>query len=305
MKLSPADRARLAHRALRLRENGVDSESKLVSFAKAAAKANREPGRPRLGPNGLIVDETTTVGAGANPLGVIAFAVQHVLDEDLDGPTDRKLALDLLNRSIPDIYREWEAAVTENVQTHHPEDYRVAVQSQERDRQAYEDRIARMLETGDFPSDPVYGHNRLPNLANALFDEGRAGFLSGEIDWDTAVIRAILVDSADYVVNLGTHKFLSSVILAAREETSAALTTKTVVAGVADADDTSWPAAAGDPCEAVILVQSSAVAGGADVADTGQRLIGYADTYTGLPVTLNGGAVNMVWDSGANRIFKL
>ena len=34
-------------------------------------------------------------------------------------------------------------------------------------------------------------------------------------------------------------------------------------------------------------------------------LIAFIDTATGLPCTPNGGNINVVWDSGANRIFKL
>ena len=34
-------------------------------------------------------------------------------------------------------------------------------------------------------------------------------------------------------------------------------------------------------------------------------LIAYFDTVTGLPVTPNGGDIQIVWDSGANKIFKL
>jgi hypothetical protein len=305
--LNFADTARLAHRVLRLRENGVDSESKLARLAKPAAAANADPSRPRFAANGMIADSAVSVGDGGSALAVIAFAVQHVLDEELDGPTDREAVQRLMGRSLTDIHREWDEAVTANLEaTLDDAALRAWRESVTRDTKAFAERCAQMQERGDWPVHPAFGHSRhLEGAANALYDEGRAGFLAGEIDWDTATIKAILVDSADYAVNLATHKFLSSVPAAAREETTAAFATKTVAAGVADADDTSWPSAAGDPCEAVIYVQSSAVGGGADVADTGQRLIGYADTYTGLPVTLNGGTVNLVHDNGANRIFKL
>jgi hypothetical protein len=43
--------------------------------------------------------------------------------------------------------------------------------------------------------------------------------------------------------------------------------------------------------------------------DTGNeatsRLIAYIDTATGLPVTPNGGDINLNWDTGVNKIFKL
>ncbi len=142
-------------------------------------------------------------------------------------------------------------------------------------------------------------------MANVLYDEGRAGFLAGEIDWDTAVIKAVLVDTGAYTVNLATHKFLSSVAAGARIATSIALTGKTVAAGVADADDVTFTAVSGASIEVILLYQASAVGGGADVADTLQRLIGIIDTASGMPVTPNGGDITIAWDNGANKIFKL
>jgi hypothetical protein len=294
MSSAPADVARLAHRALRLRENGIDSERKLRDL---------DPG-PRHVPAGA---EQTIGRRGGHPLEGIASATVDLLEHDRPGTTDVELVHRLMGlRTLEDVYREWEAAVEEGLEARltagELKAWRASVK---RDQEAAE---AAWDAAGFGPGDvhPYFGHGRhLDGAANALYDLGREGFLVAEIDWDTAVIKTDLVDSADYTVNLATHKFRSSVAVAGREETSAALTTKTATAGVADADDTSYPAAAGDPCEAVIFFQSSAVGGGADVADTAQRLIGYYDTGTGLPVTLNGGAVNLAFDSGSNRIFKL
>lgn len=142
-------------------------------------------------------------------------------------------------------------------------------------------------------------------MANALYDKGREGFLAGEIDWDTATIKALLVDTGNYSVNTATHTFVSDIPSAARVATSPALSSKTVAAGVADAADTTFTAVTGATVEAIVLFQSSAVGGGADVADTAQRLIAYIDTATGLPVTPNGGDITITWDNGANKIFKL
>jgi len=142
-------------------------------------------------------------------------------------------------------------------------------------------------------------------MANALYDLGREGFLAGEIDYDTAVIKAILVDTALYTVNLSTHKFLSSIPAGARVATSAALAGKSVSNGVADANDVTFTAVTGASVEAIAIVQSSAVAGGADLADTAQRLIVFIDTATGLPIQPNGGDITISWDNGTNKVFKL
>lgn len=135
-------------------------------------------------------------------------------------------------------------------------------------------------------------------MANALYDKGREKFLRGEISWSSDTIKAVLVDTADYTASLSTHEFLSDIPAGAREETSGALASKTTTAGVADAADVTFTAAAGDPCEALVLYK-----------DTGSAatspLIAYIDTATGLPVVLNGGDVVLSFDSGANKIFKL
>jgi hypothetical protein len=294
--VSHADVARLAHRALRLRESGIDSEHGLRQLAQ-----QRHP-----------EDAGGDVGApdGTHPLSLIARRLFNATSGELPGPTDPKLVDRLMTyQSLDDIWRRWDEATTANLEAHAPEaQLRALRESQDRDRKTAEDGWARMQETGDFDIHPVFGHNRRTlGAANSLYDFGRQGFLEGTIDWDTAVIKVALVDSADYTVNLATHQFFSSVnaVAAAIEETSAALANKTVTAGVADADDIVFTAAAGDPCEALVFYQSSAVTGGADVAAGSQRVIGYMDTATGLPVTLNGGNVNVTFDSGSNRIFKL
>ena len=135
-------------------------------------------------------------------------------------------------------------------------------------------------------------------MGNALYDKGREGFLDGSIDWDTNDIRVILIDVADYTVNLATHTFLNEVPAISRVATSGALTSKTVAAGVADAADVVLAAVTGDPSEAIVVYQHTGV-------ETTSRLIAYIDTATGLPVTPNGGDITIQWDNGANKIFKL
>jgi hypothetical protein len=136
-------------------------------------------------------------------------------------------------------------------------------------------------------------------MANALYDKGREGFLDGSIDWDTDTIKVVLIDTADYTVDLANHDNLDDIATsAAKVATSAALSSKTVSAGVADAADVTLSSVTGDTCEALIIYQ-----------DTGtpstSRLIAYIDTATGLPVTPNGGDITIQWDSGSNKIFKL
>lgn len=142
-------------------------------------------------------------------------------------------------------------------------------------------------------------------MANALFDPGREGFLLGEIDWDTATIKSSLVRGYTFSA---AHKFVSDVTGAGGTlvATSGAMGSKTGTNGVADAADVTHTAvASGAAITSIIIFQSSAVGGGADVAASAQRLIGFIDTATGLPVTPNGGDIAVTWDNGANKIFKL
>lgn len=135
-------------------------------------------------------------------------------------------------------------------------------------------------------------------MANALYGKAREKFLNGDLDWASDTIKAMLVDTADYTVNINVDEFLSDVPSGAREEISSALTGKTSTLGVADADDPTLTGAVGDPCEAIVIFKDTGVVGTSP-------LIAYIDTATGLPVTLNSGDVTIQWDSGANKIFKL
>lgn len=137
-------------------------------------------------------------------------------------------------------------------------------------------------------------------MANALYDLGRESFLKGEISWSADNIKVVLIDAADYTVNLATDQFLSDIPVAARVATSANLASKTTTAGVADAADVTFTAVADteDVSEAVVAYQDSGVEGTS-------RLIAYIDDATGLPVTPNGGDISIQWDDGANKIYKL
>lgn len=135
-------------------------------------------------------------------------------------------------------------------------------------------------------------------MANALYDKGREGFADGSIDWDTNDIKAILVDSADYVLDLANHDNLDDIAGAAIVATSGNLAGKTVTNGVCDANDVTFAAVVGDVCEYVIIYKDSGAA-------ATSRLICCIDTATGIPVTPNGGNITVTWDNGANKIFKL
>lgn len=134
-------------------------------------------------------------------------------------------------------------------------------------------------------------------MSNQLFNPGREGFLDGTIDWDTDDIRAILILSS-YGFS-AAHKFLAD-LGAVDNGRSAALGSKTVTDGVGDAADTSLVATAATASKAIGIFKHTG-------ADATARLIAYIDTPTaGLPFTPSAGqTVNITWDNGANKIFKL
>ena len=135
-------------------------------------------------------------------------------------------------------------------------------------------------------------------MSNQLYDKGREAFLKGDIDWLNDDIKVILVDTADYTVDLATHDNLDDVPSAARVATSGALTGRTVTGGVADAADVTFSSVTGDQSEALIIYKDTGT-------ESTSRLIAYIDSATGLPVTPNGGDISVVFDNGSNRIFKL
>ena len=136
-------------------------------------------------------------------------------------------------------------------------------------------------------------------MANALYDAGLDAFANGNIDWVNDDIRVILVDTAVYTVDLNNDANLEDVPGGARVAVSAAsLANKSTAAGVCDADDISFSSVSGDQSEALVLYKHT----GNEATAT---LIAYIDTATGLPVTPAGTDIDVVWDSGSNKIFKL
>ncbi len=137
-------------------------------------------------------------------------------------------------------------------------------------------------------------------MARALYPKGKESLLDGSIVPSVDDIRIALCRSFAYNA---AHEFLSDltgagVTLVAR---SAALSGKSVTNGIFDAADLApaWAAvAAGASCNAIVGYEYNA-------ADSAAQLLWYADDYTNLPVTPNGGDINVTWDNGANKILAL
>ncbi len=141
-------------------------------------------------------------------------------------------------------------------------------------------------------------------MANAAFSTFYDGIMTGAIDLDTAVIKSSLVRGYTFSA---THTFVSDVTGAGGtlNGTTAALASVTVSAGVFNAANTSLTSSASAVNHGLLVYQSSAVTGGADVATSAQRVIAYLDTGTGLPIQPGAGTVSITWDTGTNKILKI
>ncbi|MGE5512375.1 MAG: hypothetical protein ACM31O_14100 [Bacteroidota bacterium] len=134
-------------------------------------------------------------------------------------------------------------------------------------------------------------------MASALYPKFKELLLGGDIDLMADTIKAALVDSNDVSFNTA-HDFLDDVS-AGIVGTPQTLNNKSITNGVFDADDITFPSVTGDQVEVILLYK-----------DTGNPatspLIAWIDTAaSGLPVTPNGGNINVAWSSGANKIFSL
>lgn len=141
-------------------------------------------------------------------------------------------------------------------------------------------------------------------MANQLFDQGgRNAFLVGSANWTGGSWVPYFVGSMNAGL-LATAALLSDIPAAVFRARGTYLTARTATSGIADAADTMVAAvgsAGAATAVAIMLVRE-----GADpVASTSCLVVGYIDTASVLPFLPNGGDVNIVWDDGANKIFKL
>jgi hypothetical protein len=132
-------------------------------------------------------------------------------------------------------------------------------------------------------------------MANALYAIGKERMLGGDIDWDAHDIKLVFTDHADDTPAPATDDDLTD-ISAGTVDTSDNFASKTKTGGVADAADVTVTTVTGDPFESINIY---------DDTHASDALLVYIDTATGLPFTPSGGDIEVVWDSGASKIFAL
>lgn len=122
-------------------------------------------------------------------------------------------------------------------------------------------------------------------MANALYPKFKEALLNKEHDLNTDSIKASLLDGADYTYGAGHTSYATDVPAGAKVAASAALTTPTITNGAFNTDDFAWSSVSGDPSDDIVLWNDT---------HASDALIAFYDTdVTGLPVTPNGGNINV------------
>lgn len=131
-------------------------------------------------------------------------------------------------------------------------------------------------------------------MASAIYPKAKEAFLSGSINLTSDTIRAVLIDTGTYTYNTA-HDFYNDLSGVVGTE-SGTFGSKTVTNGVFDAADITFSAVTGSTAEAIVIFKDTGNV-------TTDALIAYIDSATGLPVTPNGGDINVAWN--ASGIFTL
>lgn len=123
-------------------------------------------------------------------------------------------------------------------------------------------------------------------MANAIYPLYKEALITGSanISLSAGDIKAVLVDTNTYTYS-AAHNFhddLSGIV-----STSGNMASKTVASGVFDCADFAFSSVSGAESEAIIFYIDTGVSGTS-------RLVAYFDTgITGIPVTPNGGDINI------------
>lgn len=120
---------------------------------------------------------------------------------------------------------------------------------------------------------------------SALYDTYKQALLNKEHDMNTDNIGATLIDGLDYTFSAAHSNYATQVPAAAKVKAFSPLTSPTITNGVFDSADFTWSAVTGDQSEEIILWNDTT---------TPDTLIANYDTgMTGMPVTPNGGDINV------------
>lgn len=126
-------------------------------------------------------------------------------------------------------------------------------------------------------------------MPNRFYPAFKDALLSGDADMVDGDVSIILIDTEGYAFN-ASHDTLSDVPAGARIGTPQILAGKTIVNGTLIAGDVVFiQVPAGEPIGAMVIY----IAGSSAATSP---LVAFYDTIEGLPVTPNGGDIELAWD---------
>lgn len=133
-------------------------------------------------------------------------------------------------------------------------------------------------------------------MANAIYPKWKEALMQGAANSSlSGTVKVALVDTGVYTYS-AAHDFLDD-LGASRIGTDQTLGSKTFTDGTFDAANSVFTAVSGPTAEALVIYIETGT-------PATSRLVAYIDAgVTGLPVTPNGGDINVNWN--ANGIFRL
>lgn len=136
-------------------------------------------------------------------------------------------------------------------------------------------------------------------MATSWYDKALREFARAGVSWESASLKAVLIDAGAYTPNFATDEFLSSVAAGARIATVAVAGNVVADGGVCDCNDTTWPNVTGVTVEGVLFYIDTGVAGTS-------RLLLYIDNSPDFPIPATTGQdVTVAWNNGANKVARI
>ena len=135
-------------------------------------------------------------------------------------------------------------------------------------------------------------------MANFMYPSAKTLMLTGQFNWLTDPVIAILIAEGQYTPSIN-HTTMLDVPHSARVALSTILTGRSVNVNVVDADDYLYTYVSGPRVNAVLLAVNTGL-------DATSSLICYLDTaVTGIPFNPAASPVQITWDNGPGKIFAL
>lgn len=133
-------------------------------------------------------------------------------------------------------------------------------------------------------------------MANAMYLPGRQAFLQGNIAWPSDNIKINLITSG-YTPNLTTDQYLSIIGGGNIVATSANLSSKGSTNGVATAANVTFSSVSGSAAAYIGMYKDTG-------SSSTSPLLILIDTASNLPVTPNGGDINVQWSTSIFTLFE-